>query len=159
VTTGYDRASCRELRRIALGVRDPSTPLGRTDSGVWMESRGPRRLMAYACFACRRSFKRPKSSESSPCPLCGGTAYPMGRAFRVPPRSDAEQWLKVQALYALGFRFSAYGSGDRQLPDRLADVEPFVRLNPHHYCRTGSVDRSLLPASILRSGRSRSPRR
>ena len=29
----------------------------------------------------------------------------MGRAFKVPKKSDAEQWAKVEALWNAGYRF------------------------------------------------------
>jgi hypothetical protein len=59
----------------------------------------------------------------------------MGRAFKVPKKSDKEQWAKVQALWMAGFRFvnhEGWREGATPYPDRLRDVEDFVRQNPAH---------------------------
>lgn len=58
----------------------------------------------------------------------------MGRAFKVPRRSNAEQWAKVEALWMAGFRFINH-EGWRVMepyPTRLRDVDDFVRRNAHH---------------------------
>ena len=71
----------------------------------------------------------------------------MGRAFKTPSSDDAEQWKKVQSLYAYGFRFHGYGNRSDlvPLPDRLREVEAFVKANPEHPYRVAAVDLSLLP--------------
>jgi hypothetical protein len=58
----------------------------------------------------------------------------MGRAFKVPRKADKEQWSKVEALWRAGYRFINH-TGWREVepfPDRLRDVEGFVRQNPEH---------------------------
>ena len=58
----------------------------------------------------------------------------MGRAFKVPRKIDKEQWSKVEALWRAGYRFINH-TGWRDVepyPDRLRDVEDFVRRNPEH---------------------------
>jgi hypothetical protein len=102
-------------------------------------------LIAHACFACRRSFKLPLVEQTRTCPQCRGTLRVMGRAFRTPPLRDREQWLKVQALFALGFRFWRYGGPYEPLPTRLRDVVAFVAAHPRHALRTDPVDETLLP--------------
>jgi hypothetical protein len=61
----------------------------------------------------------------------------MGRTFKVPAQSDAEQWKKVEALWNAGFRFQSYRSHPEAepLPDRLADVADFLLRNPVHPMR------------------------
>jgi hypothetical protein len=61
----------------------------------------------------------------------------MGRSFKAPKRSDAEQWQKVQALWSAGFRFWSYRShlDAEPLPERLRDVDDFIRRNPEHLMR------------------------
>jgi len=61
----------------------------------------------------------------------------MGRSFRVPPRANIEQWEKVRLLWQAGFRFWSYRSHPEAepLPDRLRDVEDFIRRNPNHPMR------------------------
>lgn len=58
----------------------------------------------------------------------------MGRAFKIPRKADKEQWSKVEALWRAGYRFIV-NNGWRDIepyPDRLRDVEDFVRKNPEH---------------------------
>jgi len=58
----------------------------------------------------------------------------MGRAFKAPKRTDQEQWHKVRALWVAGFRFPNH-TGWREaapFPERLRDVEEFIRLNQTH---------------------------
>ena len=104
-------------------------------------------LIAHACFSCRKSFKREAREDGHVCPDCAGQVHGMGRAFKAPASSDAEQWKKVQTLYAHGFRFGGYrrAEGFEPLPERLRDVEAFIRENPHHPNRVADVDESLLP--------------
>ncbi len=66
--------------------------------------------MAFACFECRKSFKREFDlSEGRPkemvCPDCGGVAYNFGRHFKPPKKSDIKQWKKVHFLFEHGFWF------------------------------------------------------
>jgi predicted nucleic acid-binding Zn-ribbon protein len=111
------------------------------------EPRNPARsyLIAHACFQCRKSFKvSPRPEFSALCPQCGGTIFEMGRSFKAPASRDSEQWAKVEALYAAGFRFSSYRSADGPpLPDRLAEVESFIRNNPAHPLRVAAPNNSL----------------
>ena len=104
----------------------------------------PQYLIAYACFACRKSFKlAPRSDSRAICANCGEIAYEMGRSFKAPPTKDAEQWAKVRALYDAGFRFFSYRSVDAPpLPTKLADVESFVRDNPDHPLRVAARNNS-----------------
>ena len=83
--------------------------------------------MAFACLACRKSFKRQVDlSSECPgeliCPDCGGTAYNFGRHFKVPRKNDLKQWKKVAFLFEHGFRFQKIriGSGHH-------DVVPYPR--------------------------------
>jgi hypothetical protein len=116
-----------ELRR-ATGTRALPVPLRR--------EKGPDYLVAHACFDCRKSWKVQMDTDAV-CPQCGAPLHDMGRTFRAPKKSDAEQWEKVRALWSAGFRFWSYRSHPdaEPLPERLRDVEDFVRRNPHHPCR------------------------
>ena len=59
---------------------------------------------------------------------------------------DIEQWLKVQALYAYGFRFSSYRSHDCEpLPKKFSEVEEFVKRNPNHPLRVATPNQALQP--------------
>ncbi|MBE5315173.1 MAG: hypothetical protein H4O13_07200 [Xanthomonadales bacterium] len=68
----------------------------------------------------------------------------MGRSFKAPPSRDSEQWAKVEALYSAGFRFYSYRSADGPpLPERLAEIESFIRDNPAHPLRVAAPNNSL----------------
>jgi hypothetical protein len=70
----------------------------------------------------------------------------MGRSFRAPAHGDSEEWLKVQTLFALGFRFSRYRShGGPALPGRFRDVAEFIEAFPDHPLRVAEERRELLP--------------
>src|SRR5689334_10506341 len=99
-----DKQGRKELREVFA----PRTPLRFFSYG-----RGPAYRVAHACFDCRRSFKiaaDPGAGDgpAPTCPGCGGPLSWMGRSFRVPRRSDAEQWKKVECLWKAGFRFHSY---------------------------------------------------
>lgn len=61
----------------------------------------------------------------------------MGRSFKAPKHRDTEQWRKVAALWQAGFRFHSYRSQPQaeRLPERLREVEDFIRRNPNHPLR------------------------
>jgi hypothetical protein len=107
----------------------------------------PQYLIAHACFACRKSFKiAPRGDTSAVCPSCGGPLHLMGRSFKAPPAKDSEQWAKVQALYNAGFRFFSYRSVDGPpLPERLVEVDAFIRDNPAHPLRVAAPNNSFKP--------------
>lgn len=127
-----------ELRRT-LGLRGWKTSTNLTFSTAI----GGRH--AFACFSCRKSFKHSPDAN----PLCSGCRSPlhyMGWSFKAPPRKDAEQWLKVQTLYAQGVRFISRGYGEYPaLPERLRDVEGFLEAHPDHPLRVANVAPQLLP--------------
>lgn len=122
-----------ELRRGA-GLRalpDPSGPAPR--------ARGPRYLVAHACFGCRLSFKRaPRTDGTSPqCPSCGQALAEMGRGFRAPVRRNIERWKVAELLYQAGFRFpSTTRRESPALPTRLTDVRRFIEENACHPYRS-----------------------
>jgi DNA-directed RNA polymerase subunit RPC12/RpoP len=83
--------------------------------------------LQYACFKCRKSFKRPRFSgitghymtseqqlgqlqdakdfeenRQYKCPNCGGVAYFTGQDFKAPKRSDKKAWQQVQLFIASG---------------------------------------------------------
>ena len=97
--------------------------------------------MAFACLECRKSFKREfdlsqEHSEKMKCPDCGGEAYNFGRHFKVPKKADKKQWEKVERLFLAVFRFFGSGShGGPKLPEKLCDVERFIKENQNHPLR------------------------
>ena len=101
-----------------------------------MKIAAPDYLIAHACFDCRKSWKVRKDTTGV-CPQCGGALHEMGRSFKAPKKSDAEQWEKVRALWSAGFRFWSYRSHPdaEPLPERLREVDDFIRRNPDHPLR------------------------
>ncbi len=62
----------------------------------------------------------------------------MGRGFKVPKQSDRGQWAKVEALWQAGYRFINH-TGWREVPaypERLREVDDFIRDNPDHPFRS-----------------------
>jgi len=83
--------------------------------------------LQYACFICRKSFKRPQFSAGHSqfmtseqkrgqaneikefegqrgykCPNCGGPSHFMGQDFKAPKRSDVKAWKEVQKFIESG---------------------------------------------------------
>jgi hypothetical protein len=81
----------------------------------------------FACFVCRKSFKRPWVSLKTPyglsrtektafaqtarrferdfrhkCPQCGAPSHFMGRDFKAPKTVDAKAWARVQRFILSG---------------------------------------------------------
>jgi hypothetical protein len=96
--------------------------------------RGPRYLIAHACFDCRKSWKRPGEQEHL-CPECKTPLAMMGRTFRVPPRSKLDQWEKVRRLWDAGFRFWNTSTNAEPYPADLRDVDGFIRRNRYRLAR------------------------
>lgn len=126
MTSPPSKAARMELRR-ETGTRVVHAP------EPSRHHRGPACLWPHACFACRKSWKLSEDSTAK-CPECGEALHWMGRAFKVPKKSDDEQWAKVSALWFAGFRFFNHeGRAEAEpFPERLREVEAFVRRNPVH---------------------------
>jgi DNA-directed RNA polymerase subunit RPC12/RpoP len=95
----------------------------------------------YACFACRKAFKRrkpddlpapmrPSTDATKPtivrCPDCGQPMHNMGMDFKAPRRADVRQWRKVQILFTHGFTFHSCGCGPGLRPVALREVPAFL---------------------------------
>lgn len=86
---------------------------------------GSRYLHPYACFRCRKSFKRASRVDAVlPCPDCGGPSIGLTRKFKPPKRSDEKQWSKVEALVRHGFLFWSLGE---PYPDTIQEVAAFAQ--------------------------------
>jgi hypothetical protein len=82
-------------------------------------------LYQYACFSCRKVFKKSLGNESdgSLCPECTRPMSYMGTAFRAPKQSNVDQWKKAELLIAAGFHFSKDGGPK---PRTLKDLPAFL---------------------------------
>jgi hypothetical protein len=92
----------------------------------------PAYLIHFACFACRRSFKRKIEFGAAvylkPCPDCSGQAIHLGRHFKAPKRTDQKQWRKVEYLVRAGFFFQHVQNANCRVPypETLEDAREFV---------------------------------
>ncbi|WP_420137482.1 hypothetical protein [Sphingomonas sp.] len=78
----------------------------------------------YACFRCRKSFKRAsRTAAVLACPNCGGPSIGLTRKFKPPKQSDRKQWDKVEALVRHGFLFWSVGEA---YPGTLQEVAAFA---------------------------------
>jgi DNA-directed RNA polymerase subunit RPC12/RpoP len=92
-------------------------------------------LAPFACFECRKSFKRPQEPQvfERQCPHCGGVAHWFHEKFKPPKSDDRAQWRKVQFLFEHGFRFQPVsksspsgGCTHARYPNTFAEAERFV---------------------------------
>ncbi|RMG74827.1 MAG: hypothetical protein D6722_01930 [Bacteroidetes bacterium] len=92
----------------------------------------------YACFGCRKAFKRRRwadifgdtKGESLParCPDCGQPMADMGLDFEAPKRSDRKAWAHLASLYASGITFHSCGcSGPGFIPRDQAEHVAFLQ--------------------------------
>jgi hypothetical protein len=105
----------------------------------------------FACFDCRKAFKRhesivvwtkPQAQGSkwssrliscglARCPECRRPMVAMGLDFEVPRQSDFKQWRKVEILARHNIRYSSCGcNGPGPRPRTLAEVGPFLVAQP-----------------------------
>ncbi len=72
----------------------------------------------YACFDCRKSFKRRllndvdesrAESAAATCPDCGALTANMGKDFKAPPRKELKAWQHLRLLYSVGIAFHSCG--------------------------------------------------
>ncbi len=73
----------------------------------------------YACFSCRKAFKRRHKDEVDPrgeehpakCPQCGLLMADMGLDFKPPKASDDKAWDAANELFEVGETFHSCGCG------------------------------------------------
>ena len=103
----------------------------RTIDGQRVDFGGNTHPFAYACFTCRKSFKRPLVTLARPryrsraeadadarpfsrrarqfmrtfghaCPQCAGRTHFMGTDFKAPKTADKKGWARVERFIASG---------------------------------------------------------
>ncbi len=106
-------------------------------------------LYQYACFSCRKVFKKSLGNESdgSLCPECTKPMSYMGTAFRAPKQENVNQWKKAELLIAAGFHFTKDGGPK---PRTLKDVPAF--LEAHRLARRSPGERLLDDLKARESG-------
>lgn len=103
--------------------------------------------VSFACLNCRKAFKREVDfTQTQPltlsCHNCPGTAYNLGRHFKVPKRTDLRQWQKIEFLLKHGFRFQKIRTGNNHhdtvpYPQTLAQAKEFVLKYKQYAVPTG----------------------
>jgi len=112
-----------------------------------LKSKRYRYQIQFACFECRKAFKRPytvgeqkrsawlsrRISGRQPlkpftppvyhCPDCDAEATLMGRAFRAPRHDDVDRWRAVEILARGGITFWSYVG---RLPETVSEAKRFV---------------------------------
>jgi DNA-directed RNA polymerase subunit RPC12/RpoP len=72
----------------------------------------------YACFNCRKTFKRRLMSDinrgedtklAAKCPECSELMANMGKDFESPKKSDFKKWAHLKNLYTVGITFHSCG--------------------------------------------------
>ncbi|MFD2263260.1 hypothetical protein ACFSM5_10205 [Lacibacterium aquatile] len=114
----WQRRKMSAEKRKALELAEQQVPPAQK-----FASQGYTYLHPFACFSCRKSFKRASQTRAVlPCPNCGGPSIGLTRKFKPPKQSDLRQWAKVEALVRNGFLFWGHLG---TYPETLREVEAF----------------------------------
>jgi hypothetical protein len=103
----------------------------------------------YACFRCRKGFKRHHTSEwpkhlqpaegqtvPAPCPECGEPMANMGLDFKPPRQTAKAHWEVVEFLFRNGVGYHSCGcSGPGYRPSTWSEVEAFLEA---HQCKSAA---------------------
>jgi DNA-directed RNA polymerase subunit RPC12/RpoP len=81
----------------------------------------------YACFNCRKTFKRRLLSDinrgqatgvAAKCPQCSSLTAYMGYDFESPKKNDLKAWAHIKSLYSVGITFFSCGcTGPGYIPN------------------------------------------
>ncbi|TCC92146.1 hypothetical protein EZ428_10475 [Pedobacter frigiditerrae] len=81
----------------------------------------------YACFNCRKTFKRrfmadiqrgEDTKNEAKCPECGELTASMGLDFESPKKTDLKKWAHLKSLYSVGINFHSCGcTGPGYIPN------------------------------------------
>nr|ARK12873.1 hypothetical protein A6C57_22470 [Fibrella sp. ES10-3-2-2] len=93
----------------------------------------------YACFNCRKGFKRRLDKDTLPqdrrvndivkCPDCGAEMKNLGKDLRLPSRKDIDKWLAIEYLSIHNYNFytcGCYGLGP--IPQNLEAAKAKIEL-------------------------------
>jgi len=91
----------------------------------------------FACFDCRKTFKRRRSDDlagfdhnketDAKCPECGKLMANMGLDFEAPKKDDIKAWRHIRRLYSVGITYHSCGcTGPGYIPnDKEALIQYF----------------------------------
>ena len=91
----------------------------------------------FACFECRKGFKRVIDKDILPeylrpsttviCPDCGGAMTNLGKDLRLPSKDKLQQWAAIHYLADNRFNFFSCGcSGIGLIPKDVAEARILV---------------------------------
>lgn len=92
----------------------------------------------YACFRCRKTFKRrllgdyshpplKNEEQNALCPQCREPMKDLGLDFKSPAQDDLKQWRKVEIMFEGGVTFHSCGCcGPGARPGKLNEVNDFL---------------------------------
>lgn len=86
-------------------------------------------LLSHVCFACRKSFKKPKSDDGRKCPECGNEIVALSRKFKAPMKTEVHQWKVVEYVVAAGFHYQTIYSEDGKpvkYPMTIQEADYFI---------------------------------
>lgn len=99
----------------------------------------------YACFNCRKTFKRKfrknvKKGENfvfaAKCPDCRGLMADIGLDFESPKKDDLKKWEHIKSLYAVGITFHSCGcSGPGYIPDSKEKLKGYLETLKEMYLK------------------------
>ena len=135
---GTEKARRAELRKAAGLKRHSELFAERQQREQDLGPQGSRRsafLVSFACFACRKCFKKPfVPDQQYKCPQCAQEMAHMGRSFKAPRNTETRQWEKVKQLWSAGYRY--HTNTRRQhvpaFPNKLRDLDKWIKQNPKH---------------------------
>jgi len=126
----------------------------------------------YACFSCRKSFKRRllqdvnRGGPDRPyrCPQCSQEMANMGLDFAAPKKTDTKAWKTLESLYEIGVTFHSCGcSGPGYRPRNPKALLEFLQQRLQEYEKQALLveERPLVPPAPSEDapkGRWRKPR-
>ena len=71
----------------------------------WTEDRRSEHLAHWACFECRKMFRKPISKTARVCPQCRKPMIEVGPYFEPPRSIDKRLWNALKELADVGVRF------------------------------------------------------
>lgn len=98
----------------------------------------------YACFNCRKTFKRRllkdlkrnNTDAATKCPQCGELTADMGLDFKSPRQTDVKSWEHMKNLHTVGQTFHSCGcSGPGYIPDTTEKLLEYLEKRKADYLK------------------------
>jgi hypothetical protein len=99
----------------------------------------------YACFDCRKTFKRRFMADiqrgeddkfEAKCPQCRELMANMGLDFESPKKTDIKKWEHIKSLYTVGITFHSCGcTGPGYIPNDKAHLMAYFECLKEDYLK------------------------